>query len=106
MIGFTTSTPPRDPEIEAPFSGIIEKLVDAEGNLQRAAELERLIVEARDIIVKLTRLLTGADFAKELSELQARIQRVQGDAKRQAEVRRKYKTEFDGRLSKMKENGL
>jgi hypothetical protein len=107
MITMTgTATPPTDPEIEGQFSALIEKLVDADGNLQRATELERLIAEAGDIIVKLNRLLTGADFAKELTELQVRMQRLRTDANRQAEVRSKFEDEISRRLAKMKEHGF
>jgi hypothetical protein len=106
MIGLTTSTPPRDPEIEVPFSGIIEKMVDSDGNVQRAAELERLIAEAGNIIARLNGLVTGADFAKELTDLQVSMQRLRTDAKRQAEVRSKYDHEITRRLAKMKEHGF
>ncbi|MGA2056916.1 MAG: hypothetical protein ABSG88_16575 [Bradyrhizobium sp.] len=96
--------PPIDPEIEAPLSKVIEGLVDADGNVQRAAELEGLIAEAGNIIAKLNRLLTGADFAKELKELQMAMQKICADAQRQVEIRSKFNNEFRRRLELMKKS--
>jgi ferritin-like metal-binding protein YciE len=99
-------TPPRDPDIDQSLAGLLEKLVDVDGNAALAARLEAAITEASALIARVEKVLASADFARELTACRAGMEKILAAAKIHTESTAKFQREWARRLKIARDNEI